>query len=151
MMRKAVAALVIVGILSGAAVAARPEDAVLPEFLAGTLAAYAGGIIGAYTLSAAFAAGAQGWGALAAAILGAVLGYTGGTILGSSLGVIGAGALLGVEGNVGLCFLGAAGGTGVMVGIGLAFEFPETVFLLAPPVAAAGATAGFNVGARSRR
>ncbi len=135
----------------GSAFAVQPEDVVLPEFLAGTLGGYAGAVIGAYTLSWAFAAGATGWDALGRAIFGAFLGFTGGTVVGSSLGVIVAGSLLGIDGNIGLCFLGAAAGTGVGFGIGIAFNISETVLPLTPPIAAAGATVGFNVGAQSRK
>ncbi len=140
-------ALVLAGV---SAFAAQPENAVLPEFLAGTLGGYAGAVIGAYTLSWAFASGATGWDALARAILGAFLGFTGGTVVGSSLGVIVAGSLFGIDGNIGLCFLGAAAGTGVALGIGISLQIPENVLPFAPPLAAAGATAGFNVGAKAR-
>jgi len=149
--RMAVLALALL-VMGAPALTAGPEDAILPEFLAGTLGGYAGAALGAYTLSWAFSlGGATGWDALARVILGAFLGFAGGTIVGSGLGVIAAGSLLGVEGNVGLCFLGAAAGTGVVFGIGIALDIPETVLPFAPPIAAAGATAGFNVGARSRR
>ncbi len=149
-MRKIFIVVLTLALVSASALAARPEDAVLPEFLAGTLAGYGGAFVGAVTLSWAFSAGATGWDALGRAILGAFLGFAGGTILGSSLGVITAGALLGIEGNVALCFLGASGGTGVAFGLGLGLGIPETILPLAPPIAAAGATAGFNVGARVR-
>lgn len=150
-MRKMPAVVLALLVMGAPALTAGPEDAILPEFLAGTLGGYAGAAIGAYTLSWAFSLGATGWDALARVILGAFLGFAGGTIVGSSLGVIAAGSLFGVEGNVGLCFLGAAAGTGVVFGIAIALDIPETVLPFAPPIAAAGATAGFNVGARSRR
>lgn len=150
-MRKMIMLVLALFLASAPTLARQPADALLPEFLAGTLAGYAGGAIGAYALSWAFSAGATGWDALARAILGAFVGFSGGTILGASLGVIGAGSLLGIEGNVGLCFLGAAAGTGVVMGVGIAFSIAETTLPLAPPIAAAAATAGFNVGARSRR
>ncbi len=149
-MRKIFIVVLALALVSASAFAAQPEDAVLPEFLVGTLGGYAGAVIGAYTLSWAFAAGATGWDALGRAIFGAFLGFTGGTIVGSSLGVIVAGSLFGIDGNIGLCFLGAAAGTGVAFGIGLAFNISEISLPLAPPIAAAAATAGFNASARSR-
>lgn len=143
--------LVLVALLAGAPGLARePRDAILPEFLAGTLGGYAGAVIGAYTLSWAFSLGATGWDSLARVIFGAFLGFAGGTVVGSSLGVIAAGSLLGIEGNIGLCFLGAAAGTGATFGVGISLGIPETILPFAPPLAAAGAIAGFNVGARSR-
>lgn len=131
--------------------AAAPRDAVFFEFLAGTVGGYAGAAVGAIALSWAFSTGATGWDALARTILGAFLGFAGGTIVGSSLGVIAGGSLMGVDGNMGLTFLGAAAGTGVMFGIGIGLQIPEAILPLAPPVAAAAATAGFNVGARARK
>lgn len=141
-------ALVVAGT---SALGARPEDSILLEFAGGTLGGYAGAALGAMTLSWAFSLGATGWDALARTILGAFVGFAGGTILGSSLGVIAVGSWMGVEGNIGLCFLGAAAGTGATFGIGISLGIPETILPVAPPMAAAGATAGFNVGARSRR
>ncbi|MBC7220648.1 hypothetical protein H5T55_04155 [Candidatus Bipolaricaulota bacterium] len=149
-MRKIFIVVLALAFVSVWAFAAQPEDAVLPEFLVGTLGGYAGAVIGVYTLSWAFAAGATGWEALGRAIFGAFLGFTGGTIVGSSLGVIVAGSLFGIDGNIGLCFLGAAAGTGVAFGMGLAFNISEISLPFAPPIAAAAATAGFNAGARSR-
>lgn len=128
------------------AVAAEPSEAMVPQFLAGTLGGYAGGALGAFTVSRAFAAGATGWEALSRAILGAVVGFAGGTVVGSSLGVVIVSQLIGVEGSVGRCFLGAAAGTGMVFGIGFILRRPEFVPYAAPPIAAAGATAGFNRG-----
>ena len=149
-MRTVWTVVLVLALVGASASAVEPQDAVLLEFLAGTAGGYAGAALGAYTLAWAFAAGATGWDALGRAILGAFLGFTGGTIVGSSLGVIAAGSLLGIDGNIGLCFLGAAAGTGIAFGIGIAFNISETSLPLAPPIAAAGATAGFNVGARAR-
>jgi len=138
---------VVVSLAGAPALAAWPESAVVPiELLAGTAGGYAGGFLGAMTLSWAFAVGSTGWDSLARAILGAFLGYTGGTIVGSSVGVIGAATVLGVEGDIAHCFLGAAAGTGLVIGLGVAFEIPQGIFPLTPPVAAAVATAGFNAG-----
>lgn len=66
--------------------AAAPRDAVFFEFLVGTVGGYAGAAVGAIALSWAFSTGATGWDALARTILGAFLGFAGGTIVGSSLG-----------------------------------------------------------------
>jgi len=139
----------VVGLSGGFLLAAAPEEAVLPELVVGTLAGYAGGLAGAFVLTAVLTAGAEGWGVLGATILGTVLGYTGGGALGASFGVATTGSLLGVEGNIGLCFLGGAGGAGLMIGLRVATEFQPLLWLL-PPAAAAGATAGFNMGARTR-
>lgn len=142
--------LLLVLLVGASAFAAQPEDVILPELLAGTLGGYAGAAIGAHTLSWAFSLGATGWDALARGILGAFLGFAGGTAVGSSLGVIAVGWLFGIEGNVGLCFLGAATGTGTVFGIGISLDILETILPIAPPIAAAGAMAGFNARARSR-
>ncbi len=151
-MPKLLAAFLAIGLLAVAAWPAQPEEAVIPEFLVGTLGGYVGGIGGAYVLAWLFASGARTLGeALGYGILGAILGFTGGTILGASLGVIGTGWVLGIEGNVELCFWGATAGTGLAFGLGMAFNWGEIGVFLVSPVAAAGATAGFNVGARPRR
>ncbi|QAA76101.1 MAG: hypothetical protein BIP78_0335 [Candidatus Bipolaricaulis sibiricus] len=149
-MRTVWTVVLVLALVGASAVAVEPQDAVLLEFLAGTAGGYAGAALGAYTLAWAFSFGATGWEALGRAILGAFLGFAGGTIGGSSLGVIAIGSWLGVEGNVGLAFLGAAAGTGAAFGLGFALQLPETILPFAPPAAAAGATAGFNVGARAR-
>lgn len=148
-MRRLLVLAMVVGLSDGFLLAATPEEAMLPELVMGTLAGYAGAVTGASVLVAVLTAGAEGWGVLGAAILGTVLGYTGGAALGASFGVMTAGSLLGVEGNIGLCFLGGAGGAGLMIGLRVATEF-QPLFWLLPPAAAAGATAGFNVGARVR-
>jgi len=150
-MRKIVVVMLFLALCSTPMLAARPEAVAAVEFLAGTVGGYAAGTLGAVTLSSAFAAGSTGWESLARAILGAVVGFSAGTIVGSSLGVIGAASLFGVEGNVGLCFLGAASGTGMMLLISLAFESSDSIFPLAPPVAAACAVAGFTLGASSQK
>jgi len=149
MTRGLLALTMVVGLSGGFLLAAAPEAAVLPELVVGTLTGYAGGLAGAFLLTAALTTGAEGWGVLGAAILGTVLGYTGGAALGASFGVAMTGWLLGVEGNIGLCFLGGAGGAGLVFGVGVAVEL-QPLFWLLPPAAAAGATAGFNVGARVR-
>ena len=148
-MRRLLVLAMVVGLSDGFLLAATPEEAMLPELVMGTLAGYAGAVTGASVPVAVLTAGAEGWGVLGAAILGTVLGYTGGAALGASFGVMTAGSLLGVEGNIGLCFLGGAGGAGLMIGLRVATEF-QPLFWLLPPAAAAGATAGFNVGARVR-
>jgi len=150
-MRKIAVTMLALVIASTPVLAARPEDAMFLEFVGGTLGGYAGAALGAITLSWAFSLGATGWESLARVILGAFLGFTGGTIVGSSLGVIAVGSAMGVQGNVGLTFLGASAGTGLVFGVGISFQAVETVLPFAPPIAAAAATAGFNVGARSRR
>jgi len=147
--RRLLVLAMVVGLSDGFLLAATPEEAMLPELVMGTLAGYAGAVTGASVLVAVLTAGAEGWGVLGAAILGTVLGYTGGAALGASFGVMTAGSLLGVEGNIGLCFLGGAGGAGLMIGLRVATEF-QPLFWLLPAAAAAGATAGFNVGARVR-
>ncbi|MBC7098344.1 hypothetical protein H5T52_04390 [Candidatus Bipolaricaulota bacterium] len=149
MTRRLLVLSMVVGLSGGFILAAAPEEAMLPELVVGTLAGYAGGLAGAFVLTAVLTAGAEGWEVLGATILGTVLGYTGGAALGASLGVATTGSLLGVEGHIGLCFLGGAGGAGLMIGLRLATEF-QPLFWLLPPAAAAGATAGFNMGARVR-
>lgn len=143
--------LVLVLILLGVCVtAAEIQDAIVPQLLVGTLAGYAGGAAGAFALAHVFAAGATGWDALARAILGAFVGLAGGTVVGSSLGVMTVGHFRGMEGSIGLCFLGAIAGTGTAFGVGISFRVPELVPYFAAPAAAVGATAGFNHGARVR-
>ena len=149
-MNKVFAVIAAALLASAPVLAAPPEQAVIPQLLVGTLAGYAGGAAGALALSRLFTIGATGWESLARGIFGAFVGFAGGTIVGSSLGVIAVGSWLGVQGNVGLTFVGAAAGTGVAFGVGIALRIPETILPFAPPVAAAGATAGFSVGARSR-
>ncbi len=149
-MRAILFVVLALGVVAVSAFPAQPEDAVLAEFLVGTVCSFAGGVGGAYVLAWAFAAGETGWEAFGRAIVGAILGYTGGTILGASLGVAATGTLLGIEGNIGLCFLGATAGTGIAFGIGFALNLGDPAFFFIPPFAAAGATAGFNVGARPR-
>jgi len=144
--------LVLVMSLAGASgLAARSEEAIFPEFLAGTLGGYVGAFLGANTLSWALSSGATGWDALSRAILGAYVGFAAGAVVGSALGVIGTAALLGVEGNVGLCLLGAAAGTGGILIFGFSLQIPEAVLPVGPAIAAVCATAGFNVRARSRQ
>lgn len=137
-------------VVAPAALAARPEDGILPELIAGTVGGYGGAFLGATTLAWVFSLGSTGWESLVLVIVGAYLGFYGGTVVGSSLGVIAAGSLLGMEGNVGLTFLGAAVGTGGMFGVAFSLQIPETLLPFTPVIAAAAATAGFNVNARSR-
>lgn len=132
------------------ALAEVPRYTVALEFLGGTVGGYAGGLWGRWLFPGPSPQGATGWESLVRVILGAYLGFFGGSIAGASLGVIGVGALLGVEGNVGLAVLGAAAGTGLSFGIGFSLQVPEAVLPFGPLLAAAGATAGFNVGARAR-
>lgn len=131
--------------------AVRPEDAIVPELLAGTVGGYGGAVLGATTLAWAFSLGATGWESIVRVILGGYLGFYAGTVVGSSLGVVAAGALFGVEGNVRLAFLGAAVGTAGAFGVAFSFQTPETILPFAPVAAAVGATAGFNVNARPRK
>ncbi|MCX7750232.1 MAG: hypothetical protein N2320_01490 [Candidatus Bipolaricaulota bacterium] len=133
------------------AMAEVPRHTVALEFVGGAVGGYAGGALGALALSWALSRGYTGWESLVRVILGAYLGFFGGSIAGASLGVIGVGTLLGVEGNVGLTVLGAAVGTGLSFGIGFTLQVPEAVLPFGPLLSAAGATAGFNVGARARR
>lgn len=103
-MRRLLVLGMVVGLSGGSLLAATPEEAVLPELVVGIATGYFGGLGGASVFPAVLAAG--GFGGMEATILGTVLGYTGGTALGASLGVALAGSLLGVKGNVRLCFLG---------------------------------------------
>jgi len=119
------------------------RDPVIWQFAAGTLGGYALGIGGAYGLATLLTVDCTGWECLGRAIVGAFIGYTGGTVLGATGGVWAASAALGVEGNLGLSFLGAVGGTGVSLGLALTVQIPELLWL-GPPAAAAGATAGYN-------
>ncbi len=134
---------VLVVVLGMAGWAMEYRDPTIWQFTAGTLGGYALGIGGAYGLSALLTADCTGWDCLGRALVGAFVGYTGGTVLGATGGVWAASAVLGVEGNLGLCFLGAVGGTGASVGLALAIQIPELLWL-GPPAAAAGATAGYN-------
>ncbi len=122
-------------------------DPVVPQFIVGTLAGYVGGFGGAYALSGLLMGDCSGWECLGRAILGAVIGFTGGTTLGAFGGVWATGAILEAEGNLGLCFLGAVGGTGAVVGFGFVVQLPELLWLAAP-AASAGATGGYNVRTR---
>ncbi len=148
---KAVVAATTVAVLvvwtAGTAWGMEGWDPVIPQFVVGTAAGYALGVGGAYALMSLLTRGCTGWDCLGGAIIGVALGYTGGTVLGATAGVWATGAALGVEGNVGLCFLGAVGGTGAAVGLSFLIELPELLWL-APPAAAAGATAGYNAGKR---
>ncbi|MCR4392376.1 MAG: hypothetical protein NUV94_06325 [Candidatus Acetothermia bacterium] len=141
-------AVVVVGMVG---LAARPEDAVVPELLVGTLAGYAGGLAGAHFFSAAVAW--AGWGTIGGALAGIVAGYVGyavGSTLGAGLGVVLTGAALGAEGDVVFAFVGSGVGTGVAFGLGAMFDF-EWALRLGAPAAAAFATWGFNQGAGARR
>jgi len=122
-------------------------DPTVPQFIVGTLAGYGLGVAGAYGLATLLTVDCEGWDCLGRALLGAGLGYLGGSALGASLGVWATGSLLGFEGNVGLCFLGGFTGAGALLGLGFVLELPAA-FYLVPPAAAAGATAGYNAGRR---
>lgn len=149
---KSIAVVALVALVSSApALAEVPRYTVALELVGGAVGGYAGGALGALALSWALSQGATGWESLVGVIVGAYLGFFGGSIAGASLGVIGVGALLGVEGNVGLAVLGAAAGTGVSFGIGFTLQVPEAVLPFGPLLAAAGATAGYNSGARLRK
>ncbi len=150
MVRKLGVGIVIVALMSGGVWAAQPRDAVWSEFLVGTLAGYALGIGGMFGVSAIASAGCDGgWECFGRAIVGALIGYTGGSAVGASLGVWATGNAYGVEGNVALCFLGGMGGALTSAAAALFMEVPE-LLVVVPPAAAAGATAGFNVGATLR-
>lgn len=139
----------VVGLSGGSLLATMPEEAVLPELGVGTITGYLGGLIGASVLPSVLTAG--GFGGMEATVLGTVLGYTCGTALGASIGVALAGSLLGVEGNVGLCFLGGMGGAGLTLGVlTIVVEFQLSLWFLSPVGAALGATAGFNGDALGR-
>ncbi|MBC7222494.1 hypothetical protein H5T56_05900 [Candidatus Bipolaricaulota bacterium] len=139
----------LLGFAGSLVLAVEPEEVVGLEFMVGTLSGYAGGIGGGFVLASIFVYGAEGWEALGRLLAGFILGYTGGAALGASLGVAAVGSFFGVGGNLGLCFLGGAGGAGLVLGPRLITSW-DFVFWFLPPAAAAGATAGFNVGARSR-
>jgi len=127
------------------------------ELVAGTLGGLAFGAAGGYLLLQSCLAEAEGLEALAC-IFSGLLGYAIGLPIGSTIGVNAAGALLGVRGNLILSFLGAIGGellgTGVFVlAVSLSGDLPETlgliiVFGVVPLLSSAGATLGFNAGAR---
>lgn len=148
-MARVVSVFLLLGLAGSPVLAVEPEEVVGLEFVVGTLSGYAGGIGGGFALAWILAYGAEGWEALGRLLAGFILGYTGGAALGASLGVATVGSLFGVEGNLGLCFLGGAGGAGLVLGLRLITDW-DFVFWLLPPAAAAGATAGFNVGAHSR-
>lgn len=135
-----------------------PESAVPLELVAGTVGGAGFGLAGAYLAAAACLAQAEGWEGFAC-IGFAVLGYLIGVPVGSTVGVNIAGLLFGVHGNVLLSALGAIGGEVAAIGfaaliVGVADGLPESVniamFLAVIPFASsAGATLGFNVGARA--
>ncbi|MGQ9699869.1 MAG: hypothetical protein ACUVQS_02225 [Candidatus Bipolaricaulaceae bacterium] len=148
-MKRALWVMVILVGLCGTPVWARtPEEAVLPEWVVGTLAGYAGGMAGALILGSLFAAGTGDfWEQLGLILVGVLLGYTGGAGLGASFGVITTGSFLGVQGNVGLAYLGGVGAAALAAAFSIALDL-EAFLWLVPPAAAAGATLGFNVGVR---
>lgn len=140
--------VILVGLCGSPLWARTPEEAVLPEWVVGTLAGYAGGMAGALILGSLFAAGAEGsWEQLGLILFGVLLGYTGGAGLGASFGVITTGSVLGVQGNVGLAHLGGVSAAALAAELSIALNLEALVWLV-PPVAAAGATLGFNVGVR---
>jgi hypothetical protein len=146
-MRKTVVAMLLLALCSVSVLAARPEVAIGVEFLAGSLGAYAVASVGARVLSVVFPLGSTGGESLSRAILGAVVGFSAGSIAGSGLGVIATGSLFEVKGDVGMCFLGASAGTGAMLLLSVLFESTDSILpLFAPPIAAACAVAGYNLG-----
>lgn len=148
-MRKILAVLLLIALCTMPALGASDELAVSLEFAAGTLCAYAAGAVGAMVLSPVFAAGAQGWESLSRRILGAVVGFGVGSVIGSSFGVIGVATLFESDGEVWSCVLGATAGTGLVLGVSVAFEATDRIFPFAPPIAALGAVIGFNTGSGS--
>lgn len=135
-----------------------PRDAVPAEVVAGTLGGAVLGVGSAYVATLACASQAEGWAALACIGYG-VLGYLVGVPVGSTVGVHLAGSAWGIEGNTWLSVLGAVGGEagGLLVASGLGAlsgdEPPEALQVvsllgLTPLASSAGATWGFNVGAR---
>ena len=135
-----------------------PRDAVPAELAAGTLGGAVLGVGGAYVATVACASEAEGWAVLACIGYG-VLGYLVGVPVGSAVGVHVAGSAWGVEGNTWLSLLGAVGGEagGLLSSSGLGAlggeEPPEALQIvsllgLTPLASSAGATWGFNVGAR---
>lgn len=144
-MRRLVFLATAVAVLGAVGVAARPEDAVAPELLVGTLAGYAGGFAGAQVASAIVAW--AGWGTIGGNLAGIGAGYVGyavGSTLGAGLGVVLTGQALGASGDVVIGFLGSSLGTGIAFGIAAAVDW-EWAFWIGAPLAAAGATLGFNL------
>lgn len=143
-----------------------PSDAVPVELIAGTLGGATlgiGGFLVAFSTCAADVEDVEGWGAIGAAIACAafgVLGYAIGVPVGATAGVNLAGSLSGVQGNFLLSALGAVGGD--IVGLGLSGlvasmseEMPDALAALlvlgvVPLSSSAGATLGYNVGARMK-
>ncbi len=149
-MRKVLIAAVVVLILGTGATARQPEEAILGEVAAGLVGSFAGLYLGsqASMLLDDSAAGAPRWIHQVSSTLpfaGIVVGACGGVVL--------AGTLLAVDGNLPLCLLGGCLGlgAGALVSIPIYALFGADVdVLLLPAAAAALAVWGFNVGATSR-
>jgi len=135
-----------------------PRDAVPAELIAGTLGGAVVGVGSGYAATVACASQAEGWAALACIGYG-VLGYLIGVPIGSTVGVHLAGSAWGIDGNTWLCVLGAVGGEagGLLIASGISSLYdddPPEAFLVfsflgvTPFASSAGATWGFNVGAR---
>ena len=135
-----------------------PQAAVPAELAAGTLGGAVVGVGTAYVATAVCASQADGYAALACIGYG-LLGYLVGVPVGATVGVHWAGSAWGVEGNTWLSALGAVGGEagGLLIagGLGALYEDDPPAALIAvaylgwtPFASSAGATWGFNVGAK---
>lgn len=143
--------LLIVAILGATPLAARPpEEAVLAELAVGLVASFAGMYAG-WSVSELLADSFPDDPMLVRQLR--MTGILGGIVLGASGGVALTGALLGVNGNIPLCFLGGTLGiaVGYLVSIPIYALTGTDVDLLLIPAAAVGlAVWGFNHGATSR-
>lgn len=147
MMRKIMLLILLLALSSAPVLAMPPEVVIGTEFLAGSLGAYALASVGARALSVVFPLGSTGWESLSRAILGAVVGFSAGSIAGSGLGVIATGSLFEAKGDVGMCFLGASVGAGGVLLLSVLLDSTDSILpLFAPPIAAACAVAGYNLG-----
>ncbi len=149
-MRKILIAAMIVLVLGTGAVARQPEEAILGEVAGGLIGSFAGMYLGseASVLLRDSLPSEGAWGRELSNGL-----VFGGILAGACGGVALAGTLLGVDGNLPLCVLGACLGVGVgaLLSIPIYGLFNLDLDLLLIPAAAVGlAVWGFNYGATSR-
>lgn len=149
-MSRAVVLIVAAVLAAVSAMARSPEEAVLAEAGVGLAAAFGGMYVG-WAISSSVAGLSPDDSVLGRELRMATI--LGGMVLGASGGVAATGTLLGVDGNLPLCFLG-----GVM-GIGAGYLLSIPLYILAdldldlvllPVAAVALAVWGFNHGATAR-
>lgn len=143
-MRRAVVLIVAAVLAAVPAMARAPEEAVLPEVGVGLAAAFGGMYVG-WATSSSVAGLFPDNPALSRQLRMATI--LGGMVLGASGGVAVTGTLLGVDGNLPLCFLGGVMG----IGVGYLLSIPLYILadvdldlVLLPVAAVALAVWGFN-------